>query len=315
MVLLLLIGVAGATTDITGGTGSGATPINGYIRCSEITATGSGILTSLGANLGVGGNGNMWLALYSDSAGAPTYLLSQTNSTATVGAGWNDASAGATAISAGNYWICFQDDNSADTFYYIGGGNVWFEAYSYASFPSPTLTGLSGPNAAATWNMRMTYSAPTTSTTSTSTSTTSTSTSVTTTSTSTSTTSTSTSTSTTSTIPTTTSIATTTTIPTTSLYTTTTIPQTNYQCSNIAQCFLFSLDIPYAPEGIMLLVCIITMGLSKKYAISFGMSTLTGFGLLRLYYGSNVEVRLAVEVAILAFVTIMSAAYETSKKR
>ena len=213
---MVLVSVAGATTDTIGGT-SLFTPLNGYIRCNPITASANGTLQTLGANWETGGNGNMRLALYYDDP--PYLLLAQTASTPTAN-GWVDSNATTAITSGANYYECFQDDSPLDALYYNSGGALLYVAYSYGAYPS-SLSGFTG-GVGATWNVRMNYTVGIT-TTSTTTSTTST-TSSTTTSAST-TTSISTSTSSTTSTSTTSSTSTSSTVPTTSIYTTTINPR------------------------------------------------------------------------------------------
>jgi hypothetical protein len=144
------------TTDTIGGTSAGASNFDAFVWCFLVTASDSGILQTIGANIGTP-SGNLRLALYdSDGAGGiPNTLLSQSADTPAQ-AGWNDLVQAAVAITKNhNYWLGSQYSTSACKVYYVAASpTAYYESWTYGAFPSSfAQTGSYAYNE----NMRMTY--------------------------------------------------------------------------------------------------------------------------------------------------------------
>ena len=143
-------------TDTIGSPANESPGWNNYIYSSNITASGNGLLHSIGIFVN-GPIGNARVALYSSSAGGVlSGLLAQSASTAiTVANTFQDiACTGSTLVAGHTYYIAFQLDNALTGLWGQVKGTLNYAPYSYGSFPDPT--GTYSPEIFSI-NMRMTY--------------------------------------------------------------------------------------------------------------------------------------------------------------
>ena len=276
MLLIVMSRLVYATSDVVGAPSNPNSPAGALIEASPITASTSGsLLQSLGVNLFSGGNGNVRLALYSNSGGYPYMLLCNSTSQSTISSGWdylNVSSCGIGITGGTTYWVAVQLSSAADMDYYSSGGGRALQYQSYGAFPSTYSATVTDSYS---YNLGMIYGdITTTSTTTTSTSTTSTSTSTTSTSTSTSTT----------TIPTstTTAISTTTVYsPSNSIFSSALTNAT--QTSSIPQVFSYLLALPFAGEGLTILAFGLAFITTRKMRVAL----LSGFLISAILYSDN----------------------------
>jgi hypothetical protein len=91
------------------------------------------------------GSGNVKVAIYADSAGAPGARLSAVNTSTPVTAGWNNIIITSTHVVTGNYyWLAYNSD-AAIGYYQSTGGTLRYKTATYStfSFPDPAGTGFS----------------------------------------------------------------------------------------------------------------------------------------------------------------------------
>ncbi len=163
LVTLVVLMVAGpvsfvqAATDTIGDTSSSQSGEQNWAQAVPITASASGTLQTVGVNIQTAA-GNLRVAIYADSSGAPGALLGQSSSVAAV-TGWNDVSVTSVTITASTkYWVAVNCDSASLSVYVKFGQppqSLAYRAWSYGAFPnpfgSPTYT-------SQTYNMRITYS-------------------------------------------------------------------------------------------------------------------------------------------------------------
>jgi len=155
-ILLLPLSKA-VTTDTIGGT-TATYDYFGAQQAHSITASASGILTTLGMNID-SASGNIRLAIYSNGAGKPANLLGESSSTIAT-AGWNDLTipGGVSIVASTTYWIAYQQDTGACKIYRQNGETGIprrYYSHSYGAFDS-TWQADDG-DTSNTLNMRMTY--------------------------------------------------------------------------------------------------------------------------------------------------------------
>ena len=127
MLLIVMSRLVYATSDVIG-TAHAGSPAggSGEIDASPVVASASGtLLQALGVNISVGGNGNLYMALYSDSGGLPSTLLCSSTSQGTITSGWDYLNVSACGISiteGTTYWIAEQLSSHGDYFFYSNTG-------------------------------------------------------------------------------------------------------------------------------------------------------------------------------------------------
>jgi uncharacterized protein (DUF2141 family) len=113
-------GTFGTTT--TAGASSGGAWAN-YIVATKYTLSEAGTVTQV--SIYVVRAGHVKVAIYADNSGTPGSLLVANNSPTTVTAGqWTTISIGPTSLSAGTYWIAFNEDVNYMRIYKAGGTKV-----------------------------------------------------------------------------------------------------------------------------------------------------------------------------------------------
>jgi hypothetical protein len=130
-------------SSISGGSGA---KTNNFIEALSFTVSSSVTITSLSMRIDTTGGGNTVLGLYSDNSGAPGTLLASGVINDTVSS-WNTVAVTPVAISAGNYWLAF-DNSSSTTLFDQGTGSVTNYQLTYAyngTLPATWVGGLSGP--------------------------------------------------------------------------------------------------------------------------------------------------------------------------
>ena len=155
--MIFISSSAFATTDTVGGTASGGAGVANPM-CANLTASGSGTLSTLGGNLQAC-SGNYTLGIYNDTANhKPDILLTNTTPTACSGTGWKDLSAGGISIVQNNvYWLCGFGTSDSVKFYYDTSGYRYYRTgQSFPTFPSPFVP-TNSPADTVTGNYRMTY--------------------------------------------------------------------------------------------------------------------------------------------------------------
>ena len=144
-----------AGSDTTGGTSVSSIPSIGYVYAFPISVSGSGTVQSIGVNWAGTQTGNVIVALYSAGSSRPASLLTQSASTAmSLSAGWQDIPVTSYSVSATGYWLAIEL-SVGRTIYYAPGARAYY-ARAFGSFDSTWSSG-SGGDAAAQWNMRITY--------------------------------------------------------------------------------------------------------------------------------------------------------------
>jgi len=149
-----------STTDTIGSTSSQLTMGLGTMRVCAITASASGILSTIGINVQTTSSGHIALAIYTAYTGGGTGTLSgkigYTANTSIV-AGWNDLAVigSPNIVAAHTYYIGYEsDDGTTAKFYLAYSGAEYIFIETYNTFPDPTTAYNTD---GATWNMRMTY--------------------------------------------------------------------------------------------------------------------------------------------------------------
>ena len=143
-------------TDTTSSSTSANKTDSSVISSATITASASGILTSIGVYVQTAA-GNVLVGIYSTLTGTPTLtgLLGQSQDTVVGGTGWMDISiTGVTIASSTSYYLVIQASSASFKAYYLSGGTEYYVTYSYGAFPTTTGT-LSSE--AVIDDMRMTY--------------------------------------------------------------------------------------------------------------------------------------------------------------
>jgi hypothetical protein len=127
--------------------GGGGAKANNFIEALTFAVSSPVTITSLSMHVDTTGGGNTVLGLYSDNSGVPGTLLASGVISDTVSS-WNTVSVTPVAISAGNYWLAF-DNSSSSTIFDQGTGSVTNYQLTYAYSGSLPATwpagGLSGP--------------------------------------------------------------------------------------------------------------------------------------------------------------------------
>jgi hypothetical protein len=125
--------VGQTTTDTASTTGW-----SGDIWLTPFTAVSSATVMTVGINVAAG-SGNIRVALYQDSSGAPGTLLGQSSSTASA-MSWNDIAISPTpnVASGTQYWFAVQVDSNSLSFHYATGsaGSTKLFAQAYGTFPN-----------------------------------------------------------------------------------------------------------------------------------------------------------------------------------
>jgi hypothetical protein len=144
----------GGTTDTIGGTTGASGGALNYLYAWPITASTSGTLVSIGADIEFAA-GNIQDGIYSTySNGELSGLLGSSSSTPARD-GWNELSIpGSVSIVAGTtYYLVLEQSSTSCLVYYVTG-TEYYGSNTYGSFPSTTGMLTPGTNEA---NMRMTY--------------------------------------------------------------------------------------------------------------------------------------------------------------
>jgi hypothetical protein len=119
-------------TTVTSGASSGGGAAN-YIIATKYTLSEAGTVTQV--SIYAVRAGHVKVAIYADNNGSPGSLLVANNSptTVTVG-GWTTIDVAPTSLSAGAYWIAFNEDASYMRAYKTGGTRqAAYRAYSFSS--------------------------------------------------------------------------------------------------------------------------------------------------------------------------------------
>jgi hypothetical protein len=112
-------------------------------------------------------SGNVKVAIYADSAGAPGALLSAVNTSTPVIAGWNNITITSTSVVTGNYYWLAYDSDLAIGYYQSAAGTLRYKTATYStfSFPNPAGTGFTSLTTSvgllAGWGFTVPPSAPT----------------------------------------------------------------------------------------------------------------------------------------------------------
>jgi len=127
---------SGATGTATGGTS--------IVRLAKFTASGTGNINEIRVYSLVGGN--VKVALYSDSAGAPGSLLGANDTgtgTACIAGQWNTISLPATHVDSGTaYWIGVADATGAGACYSSASPiPIYYQSITYSSYAFPSSAG------------------------------------------------------------------------------------------------------------------------------------------------------------------------------
>jgi hypothetical protein len=136
--------VTGGTSTGTFGTTSSAGAYSGgvanYIMATKYTLSEAGTVTQVSTYTVHAGH--VKVAIYADNSGAPGSLLVANNSPTTVTVGdWTTIDIAPTSLSAGTYWIAFNEDVNAMRLYKSGGTRqAAYRAYSFASNMPTTWT-------------------------------------------------------------------------------------------------------------------------------------------------------------------------------
>jgi len=112
-----------------------------YLALTKWTATASGNLNQIKVKCGAAGN--VKVAIYADSGGAPGALLAANNAGQAVVSGWNTINLPSSApVTSGTvYWLAL-NSNAACTNYVTGSGTGMYKTLSYSSsFPNPAGSG------------------------------------------------------------------------------------------------------------------------------------------------------------------------------
>jgi PKD repeat protein len=135
--------------------------VKGFAKATKTTLSTSNALIESVSFYSHSNSGNVRLAIYSDSAGAPGTLLWQSNPTAVSATGWmsiNTASGTPTrlVLNSGTYWLAWQWEGVTDGPSYTAGaaGDGNWRAQAYGSFPS---TWAGGTSSSETWSMYGSY--------------------------------------------------------------------------------------------------------------------------------------------------------------
>ena len=112
-----------------------------YLLLDKWTAVASGNVTQIRIKASVAGN--VKVALYDDSGGAPGALKNANNTGAPVVVGWNTITLPSTAVTAGTtYWIAYNCSNQCLGNIAFSGGMLLYRPFSYATnFPASAGTG------------------------------------------------------------------------------------------------------------------------------------------------------------------------------
>jgi hypothetical protein len=125
-----------------GAPSTGAYPLN-YFFLYRFQAVDTGNVVIF--RIKTSGSGNVKVAIYADSAGAPGARLSAVNTSTPVTAGWNNIIITSTHVVTGNYyWLAYNSD-AAIGYYQSTGGTLRYKTATYStfSFPDPAGTGFS----------------------------------------------------------------------------------------------------------------------------------------------------------------------------
>jgi hypothetical protein len=151
-----------AGVPIENGTGDNSAYSTGwlnYLWAQSFVASASGTITQIQVNVKVN-VGNIRLAIYADSGGAPGALLGETSSVAAA-SGWNvlDLLSSVTIVSGTTYHLAAQcSDNTCSIYYKAGITASYRNPYAYGAFPNPFAR--DGTSAFGVMNMKIEISGP-----------------------------------------------------------------------------------------------------------------------------------------------------------
>ena len=128
-----------AATQLIGTSSYGADSLSpGAIKYQRFQCTFSGNCDIIKTY--VTANGNVRVAIYTDSSGHPLTLLRESGSTAVTATGWKDVAITATALTSGTYyWLAIQTDAVAGggcVYRTLGGAQFENETQAYGAFPA-----------------------------------------------------------------------------------------------------------------------------------------------------------------------------------
>ena len=150
-------------TQTVGGSSSEGGDVSGSFEGVQLTPVVNMVVTSVGINVAAS-SGYAYVGVYSDSSGSPSSLLASSNQ-ATLSSGWNSiALTSPVSLTTGTpYWIAFHTDiNSYPSIYYGTSGT---SDYAYASYgPLPSTFGTATTQSDVQWNLQVTYTVSTIST-------------------------------------------------------------------------------------------------------------------------------------------------------
>jgi hypothetical protein len=117
------ITITGTRTGTFGTTSTAGVSIGGaagYIVATKYTLSQAGTVTQVSVHSAY--SGHVRTAIYADNSGAPGSLLAANNAPTAVSAGrWTTVSIGPVQLSAGTYWIAFNEDEHSLRVYTSGG--------------------------------------------------------------------------------------------------------------------------------------------------------------------------------------------------
>jgi len=126
--------------------GIGCCNLSGQLDCCSYSLSQAMTVNSLQIYMGSGTNCHGVLGIYSDNAGSPGALLTQSNAMLMT-SGWNTFAVPNTVLAPGTYWLSASFDSGTANFFYsnAGGGGLLWKTFSYnGSMPSAPGSGFTG---------------------------------------------------------------------------------------------------------------------------------------------------------------------------
>jgi len=122
-----------------GNTNIEATPTSaGYVRAFSFTLTEDGTVTVIVAYCVYSSAGNSRVAIYDDVSSHPDALLVESASAAISSTGWHTFDIADTFLSAGTYWLAYQNDGGVVNRLGVEVGRGYeYDAHTYGAFPDP----------------------------------------------------------------------------------------------------------------------------------------------------------------------------------
>lgn len=112
----------------------------GYVRAYSFSLGEDGTVTVIDAYCNYASAGNSRVAIYSDVASHPSALLVESNSEAIVATDWHTFDVADTFLSAGTYWLAFQNDGGVYNRMGVDAGRGYeYDSHVYGAFPDPIV--------------------------------------------------------------------------------------------------------------------------------------------------------------------------------